>query len=141
MIHTTPIVAVLPDCNHYQLIERSQSYYRFKDKATDKIRILAPVPEPFNQEWLIFPRIDHGRSRGVAREKEVYYPSRLNLLLKPIEGAQQKQKGQILRERWKGNFAHSCEPTLMFFVFYLEGELMPWLTYSFIGGEDDPLHA
>lgn len=132
MIRTTSVIASLPDPKHYSAIAPNK-YFRWCDRASDRVRILSPVENPWSQDWLIFPRVVHARSRGIDRTSETFYPSRLELVCQPIGG--EHPKGKVLRERYKGHFALSYEPSLLFFAFHTEHR-EPWLTYTLIEVSD-----
>lgn len=88
------------------------------------MRILAPV-EPWGKVWQILVRLEQGKRRD-----GVTYPKRLNFVcLEEVEGVAPDAK--IVRERWGGNFAHSCETTLLFAAFPCDKE-NNWLMISIV---------
>ena len=116
------IFARLPEAKHFRQIQNRGDRYQWVDKSTDLLRIIASTPDPWTQPWDILFRIDQGKTRG-----GLYYPQRLGLVCLPPAGA--NNYCEILRERWKGNFAHSCEPTLFFSSFPVNSE-QSWLHIS-----------
>lgn len=117
------VFAKLPEAKHFRQIQNRGDRYQWVDKSTDLLRIIASDPNPWSQPWDILFRIDQGKTRG-----GLYYPQRLGLVCLPPAGGQ--NHCQILRERWKGRFAHSCEPTLFFASFPVDSESQNWLHIS-----------
>jgi hypothetical protein len=121
------ISAILPSQNHYhQIAPRDTGRFQWADKATDAVRIVSPVPDPWVSHQKILLRITQGKTRG-----GLYYPKRLDLVVLPSD-AQDVVSAKIIRERWKGLFAYSEEPTLRFFAFPVEDISQKWLMMSIL---------
>jgi hypothetical protein len=110
------ILASLPESKHFRQTQNKGKRYQWADKATDNLCVLASDPDPWGKEWEILIRLEQGETRAGLR-----YPRRLTLLCLPVDPFKNLPKAEVVRERWKGNFAHSCEPTLLFFAFPVEG--------------------
>lgn len=128
------ILTQLPDRKHFALIPAAgsmteKSRYIFQDRATDRVRIISPHPNPWNSpmQWVILWSPSKGKS-----DKAVYvnrldlklYVPELNESIKPIEAV-------LIREQYKASFPYSNERTLKFAGFPLE---IPneWLSYCVI---------
>lgn len=120
------IKAILPEEINFRQIQNKGKRYRWIDKSTDKLVILSEHPTPDPKEWDVLFRIEQGETRVGVK-----YPRRLELVcLPPTIGT---PLATIVRERWKGNFAFSWEPTLRFFVFPVEGDSQNnWLMISVV---------
>lgn len=106
------VIATLPEAKHFRQIENRGDRYQWVDLASENLRIVAPIPDPWGQEWSIFVRLEQGKTRG-----GLSYPRKLSIVCFPLEEGVDLPKAKFIRERWKGNFVHSCEPTLLFFAF------------------------
>ena len=106
------VIAALPEAKHFRQIENRGDRHQWVDLASENLRILAPTPNPWEQDWSILVRLEQGKTRA-----GLTYPKRLNLVCFPLESKDESLKAKFVRERWKGNFVHSCEPTLLFFAF------------------------
>lgn len=122
------IIATLPEAKDFRQIENRGDRYQWVDKASDNLRILSESPDPWGQEWQVFVRLEQGKTRA-----GIGYPKRLNLVCFPLSD-EVFPKAKIVRERWKGNFVHSYEPTLLFFAFPAKSnqEGSSWLMVSVI---------
>lgn len=120
------ILATLPEAKHFRQIGNRGDRYQWSDLASDNLRILANDPNPWGKEWSILIRLEQGKTRA-----GIYYPKRLNLVCFPLDG--EAKRARIIRERWSGNFVHSCEPTLLFFAFPARNETgSSWLMFSVV---------
>lgn len=119
--------ATLPEAQHFRQTQPKGDRHQWADRATDALRVLAPTPDPWDQTWDILIRLEQGKTRAGLR-----YPKRLTLLCLPPEEPA-PPTANILRERWKGLFAHTCEPTLLAAVFpAAQGEAQGWLILSIL---------
>lgn len=119
------VISRLPESKHFRQIKNRGDRCQWVDLACEDLRILAPVFDPWTQNWSILIRLEQGKT-GAG----LTYPKRLNLVCFPPEEG--TPKAQLIRERWKGNFVHSCEPTLLFFAFPAKSnqEGSSWLMLS-----------
>jgi hypothetical protein len=122
------VLATLPEAKHFRQIENKGDRYQWCDLSCDYLRILASDPNPWDKEWLVLIRLEQGKRREGSS-----FPRRLNLLCLPVVQDPQLQRAKIIRDRWGGNFAHSCEPTLLHFDFPVESkEGRSWLMVSVV---------
>lgn len=120
------VLATLPEAKHFRQINNKGDRCQWVDRASDNLRVLCDSPDPWEKEWGILLRLEQGKTRA-----GITYPKRLNLLCLPPEP--DLQPARILRDRWSGNFAHSCGPTLLHFDFpAVTPEGHSWLMYSVI---------
>lgn len=121
------ILATLPEFKHFKQIQNKGDRYQWADKSTDSFTVLSGDPNPWVKEQSILIRLEQGKRRS-----GLTYPKRLSLLVLPIT-EETLPNCQIIRERWNGNFAHSTEPTLLFFAFPIEGDGdRNWLMISIV---------
>lgn len=109
------IFAALPEKKNFVPAGKRGDRFQWTDAASDRLLIISPDPSPWNKEMPILIRLEQGKTRG-----KISYPKKLHLLCLPEDQDQEYQKAKIIRDRWKGSFAHSCEPTLLFFAFPVE---------------------
>jgi hypothetical protein len=120
------IISTLPDQKNFKPIQNKGERFQWVDRYCDHLRILSHDSDPWGKEWTILLLLEQGKRRD-----DTTYPKRLNLLCLPIEEGIVKAK--IVRERWTGNFAHSCEPTLLHFDFpIIKEESINWLMLSIV---------
>ncbi len=80
----------------------------WEHKLTPLLRICSSVPDCWDQEWEVRIKTQMGKSKFAD------YPLRLDLQLHPKSDA--KLPNAIINvEKTKGKFAHSIEPTLLFY--------------------------
>lgn len=116
-------IATLPPAMHYTPLQSPrEGVWLFQDKASSSLRIAAPVPRPWGQEWKIVPSMQMQKS---DRSK---YPYRLVLKLFPPDG--EGTPATIERELVKGLFAWADHQPLAFYAFPRGGEHL-WVFYSF----------
>lgn len=127
-------IGKLPDANHYTLLPSSVAgKFLWEDKGSPLVRIEAPVPQPWNSDWIILRAFARGKSDTNA------YAQRLTLKCFPVEGNQLEfPKVLIEREIYKAKFAYSQSITLFCAAFpYLQEQSetrasqLLWLMYSF----------
>lgn len=117
------IYAKLPDPQHFRRIQNKGERFQWEDKASDRVRIIAPIENPWDKNWAILVAIDRGKTKA-----GIEYPQRLTLTcFAGGEGIPAK----IIRERWTGQFVHSIGPTLFFSGFQAQADAgRSWLMYS-----------
>lgn len=121
------IVAALPDCKFYRRIQDRGERWQWQDIHSDRLRIIAPANyDPWASTNPILIRLENSKTRGGDR-----FPRRLNLLVLPADTVD-CVKAEIVRERWFGGFAHSTEPTALFFAFPSPGNGEFWLMISIL---------
>lgn len=109
------IKAVLPPKVHFQEFKPKGKRYRWVDKSSPLLQIVAEDSDPWGKEQLILIRLGQGKTRA-----DVTYPKELQLVCFPVSETANPTPAKILRERWKGHFAHSARQTLLFFSFPTE---------------------
>ncbi|WP_144405751.1 hypothetical protein [Aliterella atlantica] len=128
-------ICTLPEQKHYQPVQSTTpEQYIWVDKASNLIRIVAPVPDPWKRKWVVLPTIN--RSKNDTER----YPNKLSLRCFALdESNQDAPKGSIEREVMHGKFTHSQNSPVLFYSFPLEENkktyghsiIQQWLVYAF----------
>jgi len=120
-------IAKLPPEKNFVCTHKKDETYHWEDKSNPRLRISCEDPEPWDKTWLILPLLQQGKTRAGIK-----YPQMLRLKCIPLsEKESSAREAILLRERWKGFFAMSLEPTYAFYAFPCEG-IHHWLMLSFI---------
>lgn len=127
-------IAKLPDAKHYASLQSIVAgKFLWADKGSPLIRIEAPVPQPWQTDWVIFRSFARGKSDATA------YAQRLTLKCFPV-GDNQLEFPKVLIEReiYKAKFAYSQSITFFCAAFpYMQEKSetkdsqLLWLMYSF----------
>lgn len=98
--------------------------YDWVDRYAETLHILSPDPDPWGKTWDILFRLSKGKTRGGAG-----YPRRMDMVL--LAPAPQPN-AVLLRRHWKGLFAHSVAPSLLFAAFPVENDRVKqdWIMLS-----------
>lgn len=129
------LICTLPEQKHYNPNQSTTpDQYIWVDKASNLLRIVAPVPNPWKQKWVVLPTIN--RSKNDTHR----YPNKLSLRCFALDESNKDEPfGSIEREITCGKFTHSQDSPVLFFSFPLEesektyarSTIQQWLTYSF----------
>lgn len=128
-------ICTLPEQKYYQPVQSTTpDQYIWVDKAANLLRIVAPVPAPWKQKWIVLPTIN--RSKNDTER----YPNKLSLRCFAVDESNKDAPfGLIKREIVRGKFTHSQDSPVLFYSFPLEANektyghsmIQQWLVYSF----------
>lgn len=124
-------ICTLPEVKHYSPLQsQSSGKYLWQDKASSLIRIVAPVPNPWLQEWVILPTVQKTKTSNSQ------YPARLDLKCFKIEDPT-IPRAKLIREIDMDKFAYTQNSPALFYCFPFsfsinnQNENSQWLLYSF----------
>ena len=120
------IKSKLPEKKHYSLTNQKDNVYELVDKASNKFRIISPVVNPFDEEWIISINPRQNKSDNtryvIGITFKLFYISPDNI---------NTQEGIILRELYKSTLAYSQNKTRMFYASQSNQNNI-WISYSII---------
>lgn len=125
------IISELPDQESFVRIQDKGDRYQWKYCDCDLLRVLSPFPDPWGIRMPILILLETGKTRQQKAGKGVQdsYPKKLNLLCLPDDSsAIDSPMADIILERYRGNFSHSTDETLLFFSFLISQN--DWLMLS-----------
>lgn len=110
------IISKLPDRKHYiPLTPIKTDVWVFQDKGTPCLRIISPVANPWDAEWVVLFSFQQNKSDNSSSV------NRLDLRLKRFETSRKEIifKTPIIREVYKGSFGYTnSELPIVFTAFF-----------------------
>jgi len=129
-------IGQLPPQDNYIPVEScNQGVCYWVDKNTPHLKIIAPDPHPWGQDWVISLIVDRG-----TKDRLEATPLSVSLKLFPLPSLDKAIFVEITRQIEYGKFVHTQEKLYYFVTFACQGDdsvaeqqnpLSEWVTYLF----------